>query len=83
MTRVCDDQRAWTRGLFTELARDAGAADPERLAEQLVLLYDGATIGAAMDHDPGRAQAARAIAAQLLDAAAPGGARPRRAAGKV
>ena len=83
VTRACDEMRSWMRGLFTELARDAGAAQPERLAGELVLLYDGATVGAAMDHDPGRVQVARAIAARLLDAEAPGEARPRRAAGKV
>src|SRR4051794_14065062 len=32
--------RAWTRGLFAELAADAGAHDPATLADQLVLLYD-------------------------------------------
>jgi hypothetical protein len=42
---------------------------PERLARQLALLYDGATVTARMDRDPGAAAAARAAAAALLDAA--------------
>src|SRR4051812_40776656 len=46
---VSDSSRAWTRGLFNELARDAGAKDPAALAGQLVILYDGASVGARMD----------------------------------
>jgi AcrR family transcriptional regulator len=67
--QVSDDIRAWTRGLFVELARDAGAKDPDSLAAQLVLLYDGTLVGARMDRGPGVAATARATAAALLDAA--------------
>jgi AcrR family transcriptional regulator len=74
VTQVCADMRAWVRGLFTELARDFGAADPADLGRQLVLLYDGATVAAAMDRDPGAAAEARAMAEALLDARAPAGA---------
>lgn len=63
--------RAWTRGLFTQLATDAGAADPAALAEQLVVLYDGASVGGRMDHDAGAARIARAIATTLLDQSQP------------
>jgi AcrR family transcriptional regulator len=80
VTRVCADQRAWTLGLFTELARDAGAGDPERLGRQLVVLYDGATVGAAMDGGDEPARTARAMAEALLDAQAPAGRRAKRAA---
>ena len=66
---VADESRAWLQSLFAELARAAGAADPVLLARQLVLLYDGAGIGARMDRDPGAANAARAVAMVLLDAA--------------
>jgi AcrR family transcriptional regulator len=66
---VCDDSRAWIRTLFTELAKDAGAADPESLAQQLVLLYDGASVSAQMDCNPDAAAAARAAASMMLDAA--------------
>jgi AcrR family transcriptional regulator len=61
--------RAWTRKLFTELARDAGARDPEGLAAQFVILYDGSSVGARMDPQAGSAATARAVAAVLLDAA--------------
>jgi len=66
---VCDESRSWIRALFTDLARDAGAVNPERVAAQLVLLYDGASVSAHMDHDPSAATSARAAAALMLDAA--------------
>ncbi len=68
---VTQDYRTWVRSLFLDLAKQAGAADPEHLARQLVLLYDGAGISAWMDHDASTAQAARTIAAALIDAAIP------------
>jgi AcrR family transcriptional regulator len=64
-----DEYRGWLRGLFAELAEDAGAADPQGLAWQLALIYDGAAVGARMDRDPGVAQVSRASAAALIDAA--------------
>jgi AcrR family transcriptional regulator len=64
-----DRFRQWVRTLFTDLARDAGAADPEGLARRLHLLYDGAAASARMDRDPSAATTARAAAAALLDAA--------------
>lgn len=63
---VCDTTRAWTRGLFTELARDAGARHPEQLTAQLMVLYDGAMAGARMDRRPQAMADARAVAATLL-----------------
>ena len=61
--------RDWIRTLFTTLAAEAGVADPDSLARQLYLLYDGAGLSARMDHDPSAATTARAAAAALLDAA--------------
>jgi AcrR family transcriptional regulator len=63
-----DTSRAWLRGLFAELATAAGATDPDGLARQLSMLYDGATVAARMDRDPAAAASARSIAAALLDA---------------
>lgn len=65
---VSDTTRAWTRGMFTELARDAGVRDPDGLTAQLMVLYDGAMAGARMDRRPRAAADARAIAATLLAA---------------
>src|SRR6201992_3478790 len=67
--QVTQEYRAWTRSLFTELARDAGAADPATLAAQLHLLYDGVNWAARIDHDLDAARRAQAAAAILLDAA--------------
>ena len=67
--QVSDATRAWTRGLFFELARDAGARDPAALADQLVVLYDGATAGARMDRNTRAPLVARDMAATLLAAA--------------
>jgi AcrR family transcriptional regulator len=80
VTRICADQRAWTLGLFTELARDAGARDPGRLAAQLVILYDGTTVGGSMDGGPAASRTARAMAEVLLDAQAPAVRRSKRPA---
>jgi AcrR family transcriptional regulator len=66
---VCEHSRAWMRGLFERLAREAGAREPEELARQLLLLYDGASMSAHIDHDAAAALSARQMAALLLDAA--------------
>ena len=60
--------RDWLRALFTQLATDAGARDPETLGRQLQLLYDGAASSGNLDHDASAADNARAAAEILLDA---------------
>ncbi|MEV6301885.1 TetR/AcrR family transcriptional regulator [Actinoplanes sp. NPDC051861] len=64
-----DHNRDWTRSLFAELARDAGVADPAEFAEEMIVLYDGAIVGARQGRGPLAAITARAMAAVLLDAA--------------
>lgn len=64
--QAADDYRHDVRALFTRLAREAGARDPDALAHQLHLLYDGGGISAWMDHDPSASNAARAAAAALV-----------------
>jgi AcrR family transcriptional regulator len=66
---VTDAYRTWIRTLFTDLGREAGATDPQTLARQLVLVYDGASITARIDHYPATAEAARQAAEVLIDAA--------------
>ena len=67
---VSSSMRTWTRELFTSLARQLGVRDPVRLGRAVHLLYDGAVIGASMDHNPAIALAARDAAAVLIDGAA-------------
>ncbi|MEU1966551.1 TetR/AcrR family transcriptional regulator [Micromonospora sediminicola] len=59
--------RAWV----TDLARQAGAAEPELLARQLTLLLDGGLAGGVLDGDPAVADAAKRSAHALIDAALP------------
>ncbi len=61
--------RAWMRALLEDLARQAGAKHPERVARRISVLYDGAMIGAWMDGDPSVTRDARAVAELLLDEA--------------
>jgi AcrR family transcriptional regulator len=67
---VIAEARAWMRDLFVQLAREAGARNAPALAQQLVLLYDGAVTAAHVDGNTGAAAVARSLAANLLDAAA-------------
>src|SRR6201992_256235 len=62
------EYRSWTRSLFTDLAREAGAADPATLGAQLHLLYDGVNWAARIDHDLDAARRAPAAAAVQQDA---------------
>ena len=63
---VCDESRAWLHSLFNQLAREAGARAPNRLADKLMLLYDGAAVAAQMDRSIGSAASAREMASLLL-----------------
>jgi AcrR family transcriptional regulator len=80
--KAAGEYRGWVRGLFTDLAREAGAPDPETLARQLHLLYDGGGLSARMDHDPSAAKAARAAAETLIDAALQSAAAPEASTGQ-
>jgi AcrR family transcriptional regulator len=59
--------RAWV----TDLARRAGAADPDLLARQLTLLIDGGLSSGVLDADPATPAAAKAAAQTLVDGACP------------
>jgi AcrR family transcriptional regulator len=65
---ICDQSREWLRTLFVDLARAAQARDPQALARQLVLLYDGTAVSVQMDGACGAAKAARTAAIELLEA---------------
>jgi AcrR family transcriptional regulator len=65
---MCDESRAWLVGLFADLARQAGASAPERVAQQLRLLYDGALVSAHVDANNSAVANARAMAELVLSA---------------
>lgn len=64
--------RRWLHGFFAGLAAAAGAPEPDLLASQIQLLYDGAMLAASLDGNAGVTAAARAAAEALLDAALTG-----------
>jgi AcrR family transcriptional regulator len=66
---MCDESRAWNLALFADLAKQAGAADPGRVAQQLRILYDGAMVSAHVDASSTAVAAARALAETTLDQA--------------
>jgi AcrR family transcriptional regulator len=57
------------RGFAREQAQAGGAADPEALADQIALLFEGATTVAQVQARPDAATTAKAIATQLIDQA--------------
>jgi AcrR family transcriptional regulator len=59
--------RAWV----TDLARRAGAAEPEGLARQLTLLLDGGLAAGVLDTDPAAPDAAKTAAGVLVAAGCP------------
>ena len=61
-------KRDYVDGL-TELAREAGAADPEMLGNQIALLYEGASGLSTSINDPAPWAQARATAEVLIDLA--------------
>lgn len=76
---VCEDARHWMLELFGTLATEAGVPTPQEFGAQMMMLYDGASISAQMDHNPQAAATARTVAMALLDAATA----PRTATGRA
>jgi AcrR family transcriptional regulator len=66
---VSDEYRGWFRSTFRQLAADGGAADPDALASQLVLIYDGTAMSARMDRRSDVFDVARDLATLVFDAA--------------
>jgi AcrR family transcriptional regulator len=69
--QAADEYRASIRAMFRDLADEAGASDPDMLAAQLQVIYDGAGLSARMDRRPDVADPARAAVNALLDAQLP------------
>jgi AcrR family transcriptional regulator len=61
--------RAWLLEVLVDQASEMGIADPEALALQLALLYDGALVRSSLEPGPSSANAAKTAAAVLIDTA--------------
>lgn len=64
---VVREQKRWMGEYLRELASEAGVCEPEVVAEQLLILFEGATITTVMDSGHNPTQKARAVARALLD----------------
>jgi AcrR family transcriptional regulator len=64
--RAAAEHGRWLQQRLTDLARAAGARDPEQVGRRLALLYDGAAIRAFVDDDPSCVADAYALAAGIL-----------------
>ncbi|MBG6185057.1 AcrR family transcriptional regulator [Arthrobacter sp. CAN_A214] len=60
------EHRSWVHTLFGGLLKEAGVAEPEAIARQLMLLYDGSMSGAQADPSVDWAAAAREAAESIL-----------------
>ncbi|NLU68933.1 TetR/AcrR family transcriptional regulator [Streptomyces sp. HNM0574] len=68
VARAVRDSKNALRRYLRQLASEAGVRDPEPVADQLLLLFDGAASVAAVRNCPEAARHARAAAEALLDA---------------
>ena len=59
------DQKRWMREHFADLAREAGAADPDDVAMSALLLYEGVTVAASSGIKGAAAQARKVVAGML------------------
>ncbi len=60
------EQKRWMRDYLAELAAEAGAEDPEDLAERLLILHEGATITYSLGVSPEAVRKAGQIAVGLV-----------------
>ncbi|MEU0842020.1 helix-turn-helix domain-containing protein [Streptomyces sp. NPDC005962] len=67
--RVVGDQKRWLRGYLRGLSEDAGAEDPDALADELLLLHEGATVLYGLSVIPDPVGAARRMARRVLEQA--------------
>jgi AcrR family transcriptional regulator len=63
---VIEEQKRWMREYFAGMAAAAGAREPEWLAEQLMVLYEGANVTSVMRNGQNTTRPARSTAETLL-----------------
>ena len=69
--QVCSEFKALVKGYIQELCRKAGATNPDRLAEELALLLEGAIVTAQVSRNPKAAQIAKRATKALIEKAVP------------
>ncbi|MGH3950535.1 MAG: TetR/AcrR family transcriptional regulator [Pseudonocardiaceae bacterium] len=72
---VITEHKRWMAEFFEERARAAGCRDPERIAQDLMLIYEGALVSHAFNPGHKPFDRARDLADRILQAAGRGGQR--------
>lgn len=65
--RVIAEQKQWLLDRLRTLVREAGLGRPDRVAESLLILLEGATVASTVGVAPDAVATARRLAAQVLD----------------
>ncbi|MBA2691811.1 MAG: TetR/AcrR family transcriptional regulator [Rubrobacter sp.] len=65
---VIEDQKRWMRGYLKQLAEEADVEEPDKLADQLLVLVEGATITAVMRTAKESVERAKEAAEVLIEA---------------
>jgi AcrR family transcriptional regulator len=66
---ICKEYKKMMKAYIRELCEQARVSDPHRLAEELALLLEGATVTAQVSQNPKTAQIAKRAAKALIDKA--------------
>jgi AcrR family transcriptional regulator len=67
--QICKEYKKLVKGYIRELCEQAGASDPQGLAEELALLLEGATVTAQVSQNSKTAKIAKRAAKALIDKA--------------
>lgn len=67
--QICKEYKKLVKGYVRELCEQAGASDPQGLAEELAMLLEGATVTAQVSQNPKTAKIAKRAAKALIDKA--------------
>ncbi len=69
--QVCQEYKRLMKGYIRELCDQAGATDAKRLAEEILMLLEGATVTAQVSQNPKAAQIAKRAAKTIIDKTIP------------
>lgn len=67
--QICKDYKKLVKGYILSLCEQAGVTKPQKLAEELALLLEGATVTAQVSQNPKTAKIAKRAAEALIDKA--------------